>query len=69
MRRTLMGSIAMGNANPGPVKQAIYEVVSGHPMAAAPAMRRPRGACARSLRPRVLFGENFKPNRPLVPSG
>lgn len=30
MRRTLMGSIAMGNANPGPVKKAIYEVVHDH---------------------------------------
>lgn len=30
MRRTLMGSIAMGNANPGPVKRAIYQVVSDH---------------------------------------
>ena len=30
MRRTLMGSIAMGNANPGPVKEAIYQVVHEH---------------------------------------
>lgn len=30
MRRTLMGSIAMGNANPGPVKNDIYQVVSDH---------------------------------------
>ncbi len=30
MRRTLMGSIAMGNANPGEVKQAIYQVVHEH---------------------------------------
>lgn len=30
MRRTLMGSIAMGNANPGEVKNAIYQVVSDH---------------------------------------
>ncbi|MDG9931205.1 MULTISPECIES: ABC transporter substrate-binding protein [unclassified Pseudomonas] len=32
MRRTLMGSIAMGNANPAPVKNAIYQVVSDHLM-------------------------------------
>lgn len=30
IRRTLMGSIAMGNANPGPVKEAIYQVVHEH---------------------------------------
>lgn len=30
MRRTLMGSIAMGNANPPLVKTAIYKVVSDH---------------------------------------
>ena len=30
IRRTLMGSIAMGNANPPKVKQAIYHVVSEH---------------------------------------
>jgi glucose/mannose transport system substrate-binding protein len=30
MRRTMMGSIAMGNANPSPVKSAIYQVVSEH---------------------------------------
>ncbi|SDU30316.1 carbohydrate ABC transporter substrate-binding protein, CUT1 family [Halopseudomonas salegens] len=30
MRRTVMGSIAMGNANPGKVKEAIYTVVSDH---------------------------------------
>lgn len=30
MRRTLMGSIAMGNANPPEVKNAIYQVVSDH---------------------------------------
>jgi glucose/mannose transport system substrate-binding protein len=26
----MMGSIAMGNANPSPVKSAIYQVVSEH---------------------------------------
>ena len=30
MRRTLMGSIAMGNANPARVKEAIYTIVSDH---------------------------------------
>ncbi len=30
MRRTMMGSIAMGNANPASVKEAIYAVVSAH---------------------------------------
>lgn len=30
MRRTIMGSVAMGNANPPPVKAAIYKVVSDH---------------------------------------
>lgn len=30
MRRTLMGSIAMGNANPPEAKNAIYEIVSDH---------------------------------------
>jgi glucose/mannose transport system substrate-binding protein len=30
IRRTLMGSIAMGNANPPAVKQAIYTLVSAH---------------------------------------
>ncbi|MGI6783120.1 MAG: ABC transporter substrate-binding protein [Aminivibrio sp.] len=30
MRRTMMGSIAMGNANPAPVKEAIYAVVNEH---------------------------------------
>ncbi|MBU2954816.1 ABC transporter substrate-binding protein [Marinobacter sp. F3R08] len=32
MRRTIMGSIAMGNANPAPVKNALYEVISDHLM-------------------------------------
>ena len=30
MRRTLMGSIAMGNAHPRAVKTAIYDVVTRH---------------------------------------
>ena len=30
MRRTVLGSIAMGNANPAPVKTAIYRVVTDH---------------------------------------
>ncbi len=30
MRRTIMGSVAMGNANPPAVKAAIYKVVSDH---------------------------------------
>lgn len=30
MRRTVMGSVAMGNANPGKVKEAIYTIVSSH---------------------------------------
>ena len=30
MRRTVMGSVAMGNANPGQVKEAIYTIVSSH---------------------------------------
>lgn len=30
MRRTLMGSMAMGNAHPAPVKTAIYSVVTRH---------------------------------------
>lgn len=30
MRRTLLGSIGMGNANPAPVKQAIYQLVHEH---------------------------------------
>ena len=30
MRRTLMGSIAMGNAHPAPVKTALYSVVTRH---------------------------------------
>lgn len=30
MRRSLMGSIAMGNANPAKIKEAIYRVVSDH---------------------------------------
>lgn len=30
MRRTMMGSIAMGNANPPRIKEAIYHVVSDH---------------------------------------
>lgn len=30
MRRTVLGSIAMGNANPAPVKTAIYQVVTDH---------------------------------------
>jgi len=30
MRRTIMGSVAMGNANPPAVKTAIYKVVSDH---------------------------------------
>lgn len=30
MRRTLMGSIAMGNANPARVKEAFYTIVSDH---------------------------------------
>ncbi len=30
MRRTLMGSIAMGNANPAAVKTGIYQIVSDH---------------------------------------
>ncbi|MFT4243674.1 MAG: ABC transporter substrate-binding protein [Acidovorax sp.] len=49
MRRTLMGSIAMGNANPGPVKQAIYDVVRDHLMGRtsdAEAARRLRRAIA-----------------------
>lgn len=33
MRRTIMGSIAMGNANPAKVKEAIYQVVQDHLMA------------------------------------
>lgn len=32
MRRTIMGSIAMGNANPAPVKVALYRVISDHLM-------------------------------------
>jgi glucose/mannose transport system substrate-binding protein len=32
IRRTVMGSIAMGNANPGVVKEAIYKVVNAHLM-------------------------------------
>lgn len=49
MRRTLMGSIAMGNANPGPIKSAIYQVVSDHLYARiddAEASRRLRAAIA-----------------------
>ncbi|HHJ4328401.1 TPA: hypothetical protein ACQJWO_005718 [Klebsiella pneumoniae] len=30
MRRALLGSIAMGNANPAAAKQAIYQVVNDH---------------------------------------
>ena len=30
MRRTVLGSIAMGNANPAPVKAAIYKAVTDH---------------------------------------
>lgn len=30
MRRTLMGSVAMGNAHPAPIKTAVYDVVSRH---------------------------------------
>lgn len=33
MRRTVMGSIAMGNANPSAVKNALYQVISDHLMA------------------------------------
>lgn len=33
MRRTIMGSIAMGNANPPAVKNALYQVISDHLMA------------------------------------
>ncbi|MBU2874652.1 ABC transporter substrate-binding protein [Marinobacter salexigens] len=32
MRRAMLGSIAMGNANPGPVKNALYKVISDHLM-------------------------------------
>lgn len=30
MRRTITGSVAMGNANPPAIKVAIYKVVSDH---------------------------------------
>ena len=30
MQRTLMGSVAMGNAHPAPIKTAVYQVVSRH---------------------------------------
>jgi glucose/mannose transport system substrate-binding protein len=51
MRRTLMGSIAMGNANPGPVKEAIYQVVHDHLLGRtsdAEAARRLRQAIAQA---------------------
>ncbi|WP_223296838.1 hypothetical protein [Thiorhodovibrio frisius] len=32
MRRTIMGSIAMGNAHPAPVKNALYQVITDHLM-------------------------------------
>lgn len=30
MRRTMMGSVAMGNAHPAPIKEAIYRIVADH---------------------------------------
>lgn len=30
MRRTLMGSVAMGNAHPAPVKEEVYRIVASH---------------------------------------
>ncbi|SFM26500.1 ABC transporter substrate-binding protein [Marinobacter zhejiangensis] len=30
MRRTLMGSVAMGNAHPAPIKEAVYRIVARH---------------------------------------
>lgn len=59
MRRTVLGSIAMGNANPAPVKTAIYQVVTDHlhgvttDAEAASALRRAiaDGARTRSIQP------------------